>query len=136
MTCTSLRQGGVALALAVVTVGIAACATVSVSSTRYLGVPQFTPTDPSSVEILRRIPKRPHEKLGEVFLQPSGNPPVAEMEQALRGEAAKMGAQAAVVVYDRFKRIGTVIQGPWWARSSYPVYGRTIVAVAIRYTTP
>ncbi len=111
-----------------------ACSTVSVSSTRYLGVPEFAPTDPSTVEILRHIPKKPHEKLGEVFLQPSGHPPVPEMEQALRTEAAKLGADAAVVVYDRFKRIGTVIQGPWWARSSYPVYGRTIVAVAIRFT--
>jgi len=136
MTNTSAKRVAVTAALALAIVGIFACATVSVSSTRYLGVPQFTPTDPSTVEILRRIPKRPHEKLGEVFLQPSGNPSVAEMEQALRGEAAAMGAQAAVVVYDKFKRIGTVIQGPWWARSSYPVYGRTIVAVAIRYTRP
>lgn len=123
-----------ALALPLATLALAGCATVSVSSMRYLGVPQFSPTDPATVEILRHVPRRPHEKLGEVFLRPSGNPPVAEMEQALRGEAAKMGADAAVVVYDRFRRIGTVIQGPWWARSSSPVYGRTIVAVAIRYT--
>lgn len=136
MTMGSAKRFGIAAGLALAILGIAACTTVSVSSTRYLGVPQFTPTDPNAVEILRRIPKRPHEKLGEVFLQPSGSPSVAEMEQALRGEAAKMGAEAAVVVYDRFKRIGTVIQGPWWARSSYPVYGRTIVAVAIRYTRP
>jgi hypothetical protein len=136
MTTAALRRFGMLAGLALVTVGITGCATVSVSSTRYLGVPQFAPTDPASVEILRHIPRRPHEKLGEVFLQPSGNPPVAEMEQALRGEAAKMGAEAAVIVFDRFKRIGTVIQGPWWARSSYPVYGRTIVAVAIRYTRP
>lgn len=134
MTITSSSRVAIATALVVATIGIAACTTVSVSSTRYLGVPQFAPTDPNTVEILRRVPNGPHEKLGEVFLQPSGRPPVAEMEQALRTEAAKLGADAVVVVYDKFKRIGTVIQGPWWARSSYPVYGRTIVAVAIRYT--
>ena len=78
-------------------------------------------------------PRRPHEKLGEVYLEPSGNPAVAEMEQAIRTEAAKLGADAAVLVYDRTKRIGTVYQGPWWARSSYAVYGRRIVAVAIHY---
>ncbi len=129
---TRLWTAGAVVTLAAAT--LAGCSTVSVSSTRYLGAPQFAPTDPNTVEILRQVPKRRHEKLGEVFLQPSGDPPVAEMEQALRTEAAKLGADAAVVVFDRFKRVGTVIQGPWWSRSSYPVYGRTIVAVAIRFT--
>lgn len=44
-----------------------------------------------------------------------------------------LGADAAVLVYDKFKRVGTVYQGPWWGRSSYAVYGRKIVAVAIRH---
>lgn len=121
--------GGVIAAYAL-TLG---CNTVSVSSTRYLGVPQFAPSSPNAVEILRREPRRAHERLGEVVLEPSGNPDVAEMEQAIRAEAAKLGADAAVLVYDKTKRIGTVYQGPWYARSSYPVYGRKIVAVAIRY---
>jgi hypothetical protein len=112
---------------------LSACTTISVSSTHSLGVPQFAPTDPNAVEILRRVPKRAHEKLGEVYLEPSGSPSVAELEEALRGEAAKLGADAAVVVFDRYKRVGTVTQGPWWARSARPIYGRTIVAVAVRY---
>jgi len=133
MTIATARKLGMDVALGVATVALSACSTISVSSTRYLGVAQFAPTDPNSVEILRREPRRPHEKLGEVYLEPSGSPPVAEMEQAIRREAAKLGADAAVLVYDRTKRIGTVYQGPWWARSSYAVYGRRIVAVAIRY---
>jgi hypothetical protein len=125
------RAVGVALTLAALT--SAACTTVSVSSIRYLGVPQFAPSDPNSVEILRREPRRPHDRLGEVYLEPSGDPSVTEMEQAIRTEAGKLGADAAVLVYDRTKRIGAVYQGPWWARSSHAVYGRRIVAVAIHY---
>jgi len=112
---------------------VGGCTSVSVSSTRYLGVPEFPPTDPNAVEILRRPPHRAHDRLGEVVLEPSGNPSVGEMEQAIRLEAAKIGADAAVLVFDKTKRIGTVVEGPWWARSAHAVYGRRIVAVAIRY---
>ena len=129
ITCRTVI--GAALLLAVALLG--GCTTISVSSTRYLGVPQFGPADPSAVEILRHPPRRPHERLGEVLIEPSGSPSVGEMEQAIRVEAAKMGADAAVLVYDKSKRIGTVVEGPWWARSAHPVYGRRIVAVAIRY---
>jgi ABC-type sugar transport system substrate-binding protein len=128
------RWVGTAVVVAVAALGAAACSTVSVSSIRYLGVSAFAATDPNSVQILRQVPRRPHDKLGEVFLEPSGNPTVPEMEQAIRNEAAKLGADAAVVVHDKFRRVGSVIQGPWWSRSSYPIYARTIVAVAIRYT--
>jgi hypothetical protein len=133
MTIGMTRRIGVVAGLVLATVGLSACRTVSVSSTRYPGVPQLAPTDPATVEILRREPRRPHEKLGEVYLEPSGSAPVAEMEQAICMEAAKLGADAAVLVYDKTKRIGAVYQGPWWARSSHAVYGRRIVAVAIHY---
>jgi hypothetical protein len=109
------------------------CSTVSVSSHRYLGAPNFPPTDPAKVEILRHQPSRPHEQLGEIVLRPSGEPDVARLEQALRVEAAKMGADAAVVVSDRTRRIGTYVDGWWWTRHAYPVYGRVIVAVGIKY---
>ncbi len=115
------------------TLAVAACATVDVASERYLGVPQASPTNPASVEILRHEPKRPHVQLGEVFLSPSRSADVAEIEQALRVEAAKLGADAAVVVRDRTRRIGTVVSGTWWTRWHTPVYGRQIIAVAIRY---
>jgi hypothetical protein len=134
MISARTRWVGTAVVVAVAALGTAACSTVSVSSIRYLGVSAFAATDPNSVQILRQVPRRPHDKLGEVFLEPSGNPTVSEMEQAIRQEAAKLGADAAVVVHDRFRRVGSVIQGPWWSRSSYPIYARTIVAVAIRYT--
>lgn len=109
------------------------CATVNASSERYLGVPQVAPTDPASVEILRREPKRPHVQIGEVSLSPSGGAAVADLERALRVEAAKLGADAAVVVQDRTKRVGTFVSGGWWMHQRTPVYARQIIAVAIRY---
>ena len=78
-------------------------------------------------------PRQPHDRLGEVFLEPSGSPPIEEMEQALRTETAKLGGQAAVIVQDRTRRIGTIVEGRWWNRTARPIYARKIVAVAIRY---
>jgi hypothetical protein len=109
------------------------CASVSSSSERLMGAPVFPPTRPESVVILHREPRKPHDRIGHVFIEPSGNPPVAEMEQAMRNEAAKLGADAAVIVFDRTRRIGRVYEGPWWDRRAYPSYGRKIVAVAIRF---
>lgn len=109
------------------------CASVSSSSERIIGAPVFPPTSPESVAILRREPRKPHDRIGHVFIEPSGNPPVAEMEQAIRTEAAKLGAHAAVIVFDRTRRIGRIYEGPWWDRRAYPIYGRKIVAVAIRF---
>jgi hypothetical protein len=109
------------------------CATVNVFSSRDLGVPVVAATDPASVEILRKEPKRPHVRIGEVFLSPSASADAARIETALRREAAKLGADAAVVVRDRTKRVGTYVSGGWWVRHHSPVYGREIVAVAIRY---
>ena len=126
------RVSSVAAILALVA-GTVACSSVDVSSQRYMGTPVFAPTRPEAVEILRKAPPRPHEKLGEVIISPSGNPPVPEMEAALRVEAAKMGADAAVLVYDKTKRVGRIVEGPWWDRRAFPVYGRKIVAVAIKY---
>ncbi|HVN75620.1 MAG TPA: hypothetical protein VMT19_04830 [Thermoanaerobaculaceae bacterium] len=127
-------RGAAAASILLLAVGcLAGCTTISVSSTHYLGVPEFPATDPGAVEILRQPPRRPHERLGEVVLAPSGSPSVAEMEQAIRVEAARMGADAAVLVFDKTRRIGTVVEGPWWSRTARPIYGRRIVAVAIRY---
>ena len=123
-------------ALLVAVVGslvVGGCSTVSVSSTHYLGVPVFPATDAAQVEILRKEPKRPLERLGEIILEPSGNPELGRIEQALRAEAAKLGANAVVVVRDETRRVGAWIDGWRWVRTSHVIYGRVIVAVAIRY---
>ena len=119
-----------AAALAVTCAG---CSSVSSSSERIIGSPPFPPTNPASVLILHREPRKPHDRLGHVFVEPSGQPPVEDIEQAIRNETAKLGGDAAVIVVDRTRRVGTVYEGPWWDRHAYPMYGRKIVAVAIRY---
>jgi hypothetical protein len=113
---------------------LSGCATVSVRTVQYLGLPTYPPTAADTIEILHVEPLRPHQRLGEIILQPSGGPPVTEMENKLRDAAAKLGANAVVLVADRTERMGAIITGPWWGRSVDPTYGRVIVAVAIRYT--
>ena len=115
---------------------LAGCSFVSTRLQPYLGGPTFPPTDPARVEILRAEPARNHIRLGEVFAEPSGEPTVAQYEAALREGAAKMGAEAVVVVYDRLQVIGTMVSGPWWAPSASPIVGRVVVGLAIRYSGP
>jgi hypothetical protein len=112
----------------------ASCSYVSTETRHYLGVSIYPPSDPSRIEILRSEPQRPHERLGEVILEPQGNPSVAEMEAKMRQEAAKLGANAVIIVADETRLMGTYRSGPWWAGQSYAEYGRVIVGVAIRYT--
>jgi hypothetical protein len=113
---------------------LAGCSSVSVQTKQYLGVPQYSPTDPANVAILREPPVRPHIRLGEVTLEPQDSPPVAVLEQKLQQAAAQMGADAAVIVADRTMRMGAIVTGPWWGREISPEFGRVIVAVAIKYT--
>lgn len=115
---------------------LAGCSFVSTRIQPYLGGPTFPPTDPAGVEILRSEPTRPLHRLGEVFVEPSGEPTVAQYEQALRQAGAKMGANAVVVVYDRMQVVGTAVSGPWWAPSASPIVGRVVVGLAIRYLGP
>jgi hypothetical protein len=73
-------------------------------------------------------------RLGEVRAEPSSeNVDVAKIEGALRKEAAKLGADAVVVVYDRTQVTGAFVTGPWWGRSVQTVQGRIVIAVAIKY---
>ncbi|HEX5219024.1 MAG TPA: hypothetical protein VFZ59_05605 [Verrucomicrobiae bacterium] len=120
-----------AAALLLATTG---CQTVSVTSTQEIGGPTFPPTDPATVEILRTEPTRPHVRLGEVRAEPSDEEVSAsKIEDALRKAAAKLGANAAVVVYDRTQVTGAYVTGPWYGRSIEQIQSRVVIAVAIRY---
>lgn len=110
------------------------CNTVSTSIKQDIGGPNYPPSNPAQVQILRTAPTRPHVRLGEVTAEPSSDSVSAvEIEAVLSKAAAKMGADAAVVVYDKTQTTGAYVTGPWWGRSVQTVQGRIIIAVAIKY---
>jgi hypothetical protein len=125
------------LTATVALVALTGCNTVSTSVKQDIGGPTYAPSDPAQVQILRTQPTRPHVRLGEVTVQPSSDSvPVTEIEAALQKAAAKMGADAAVVVYDKTQTTGAFVTGPWWGRQLQTIQGRVIIAVAIHYTGP
>ena len=114
---------------------LVSCASIDATTTQYVGAPHFPPSNPAAVEILRTEPIRPHERLGEVVVDASTEPapPIAEVEDKLRAEAAKLGADAVVVVVDRVQPVGAFVSGPWWGRDVDVIKGRKVVGVAIKY---
>jgi len=118
-------------------VAVTGCNTVSISSRQYLGGPTYPPTDPAQVQILRTEPTRPNVQLGQVQAEPSSDSvDNTKIEQALQKSAARMGANAVVIVADRTQYMGATVTGPLWARSVNQITGRVIIGVAIRYTGP
>lgn len=115
----------------------AACSSVQARSIHFVGRPDFPPTDVATVEILHRPPMRPHEVLGQIMIQPEGNPSQEAIEDKLREETAKMGGSAAVIVQDRLQRVGAVwTGGAWWGGGQIqPVMGEVISAIVVRFTT-
>jgi hypothetical protein len=73
---------------------------IDATSMKYAGIEKFSPTDPATVQVLDREPKQRHDRLGEVKLDISLDPPatVADIDSRLREEAAKMGANAIYVI--------------------------------------
>ena len=118
----------------------AACSFVNYRTLQYVGVERFPPSDPAKVVIMHAPPPKdvPVVKLGEVIVDASidPQPKIGEIEAAIRKGAAQMGADAAVLVYDRSQVMGAVYMGPWWAPSMSPVRDRLVVAVAIRHKAP
>jgi len=132
VSCYVTSLAGVAMLFAVT-----GCQTVSTTTTQAIGGPTFPPTDPATVQILRTAPTRQHVRLGEVKAEPyDESVPAAKIEEALQKAAAKLGANAAVVVYDKTQVVGAMVTGPWYGRSIQDITGRVVVAVAIRYTGP
>ena len=113
---------------------VAGCNTVSTSDMQYLGVTKYPPSDPAAIQILHAEPTRPHVRLGEVRAEPSSTSvDVTKIETALRASAAKLGADAIVIVFDHTQITGAMVTGPWWGRSMSAITGRVIVGVAIKY---
>lgn len=132
-----IRLLTVLIACAMIGTTLAACSYVNARSIHFVGRPDFPPTDPATVEILHRPPMRPHEVLGQVMIEPEGDPSQQEIEEKLREQTAAMGGSAAVIVQDRLQRVGSVwTGGPWWGGGQIqPVMGEVISAIVVRFTT-
>jgi hypothetical protein len=132
---TRLTHIGTGLMLVALACAVSSCSTISAHTTKYAGVPPQPPTQPSAVRILRFQPTQPSQQLGEIVLNvTSDNPQVnQQMEDKLREEAAKLGADAVVVVDARVQQEGATIG----AGENYfeTVYGQKLVAKAIKYGT-
>lgn len=110
------------------------CQSVTTSYTQDIGAPKYAKVDPAHVQILRTEPTRPNVRLGEVRAETSSpSVAVSKIEEALRKEAAKLGADAAVVVHDNTQVTGAQVVGGWLDRSIEETEGRVVIAVAIKY---
>jgi len=96
----------------------------------YPRTPRFSPTHPADVMLLRREPRRDHIRLGEVWIEPDPWMSRGYVEGILREKAARMGADALVIVADRYLRGGTAYG--YWHRH-VQVYDRQIVGIAVRF---
>ena len=115
--------------LAALAVGTAACYR-PYGHHLYPATPRFAPTYPGDVRLLRGDPRREHIRLGEVWVRPSPMDDRMYVEGVLKEKGAAMGADAVVIVADRYFR-DRVYAGYWSPRRR--VYDRQIVGIAIRY---
>jgi len=109
------------------------CSSISENTRAYIGSPHVPPTQPGYVRILQAVPTEPHTRLGEVLLNVEGQPSRDAVEKRLREGAARLGADAVVVVADRM-HIFPVVYYDWWGPSTVSQdVRRNIVGVAIKY---
>jgi hypothetical protein len=112
---------------------LGSCATVDADRIQYAGASHLPPSDPSTVQILREAPTQPNERLGEIVVDASMEPstPVSEVEEKLRLEGSKLGADAVIVVYDSIEPVAFI--NPWWGGTLRAIDGRKLIGVAIKY---
>ncbi|MEN0105488.1 MAG: hypothetical protein AAGC84_03590 [Pseudomonas sp.] len=125
-----------ALLLAATASVLTACSSIDARTTEYVGAPHAAPTQASSVEVLRTEPTKAHERLGEIVVSASTEPApsATEIEQKLRTEAAAIGGDAVVVVYDQIQPVAAYVSGPLWNRDIEAIDGRKLKGIVIRYT--
>ncbi len=113
---------------------LAGCGMVNVDVRGYDGAPRYAEVDPAGVEILRAPPQGPHERLGDIYIEPKGTPSKIQIFIRLKLAASRMGADAVVLVADKAKLTeGPVADPQWWNRQLPEGSDRTIVGVAIWY---
>jgi hypothetical protein len=114
---------------------LASCATVDAQTTAYVGVEHPAPPLANEVQIMRVAPTRPYVRLGEILIDASVDPapPITQVEAKLREQAATLGADAVVVVYDQIQPVAAYVSGPLWSRDINTIQGRKLKGIAIKY---
>lgn len=122
---------GVAGLLLATTMAMIGCNSVEITANRLVGAPTYPPTDPAGIQILRQKPTQPFEAIADLFVQPQDPSPSTDaIEQALRQQAAKFGADAVLVLSDKTVQAGTDYMG---AGDFQKTYGEAVRAQAIKY---
>lgn len=103
----------------------------------FRGARHFPPISPSSVDLLREEPRRPHEAFAEIRYDPPAGISRSEVDWKLREKGASIGADALIVEVDNVYR-DRVWAGPYRANRGRRVQravvrDHIIIAVAIRY---
>ena len=127
-TWISLAAGAASL---VVTTG---CRGISITHTQDICGLRFAPSDPAHVEILPNVPARPYVEVGQVWAySPNASGDASKMEDALRTEAAKIGADAFVVWRDGIQAGDPTLSSVEDGHLVNKPPGRTVIGVAIKY---
>ncbi|CAI8866738.1 MULTISPECIES: hypothetical protein [unclassified Pseudomonas] len=123
------------LTITLISLLLGACASIDAQTTAYVGGPHPGPTLAANVQVLRVEPTRPHVRLGEILVDASVDPapPITDVEQKLKDEAAKIGGDAVVVVYDHIQPVAAYVSGPLWSRDIETIQGRKLKGIVIRY---
>ena len=114
---------------------LVACTSIDVKTTPYPGLPKLAPTAADKIEILRAAPSRAHEKLGEIQIDASNDPapPLVDLGTTLQEEAAKLGADAVVILSYREMTIPDPKAGTPPPPNAPNVTIHRALAVAIKY---
>jgi hypothetical protein len=124
------------LLLAAVACAVVSCESVETNTKANAGATHYSATDPANVAVLRSEPTQPYDRIGEIALDASTSPsaPLSEIQEKFRTGAARMGADAVILVSDRVEPPGVYLyDDEWW---DYPVQvgeEHKIVGIAIKY---
>lgn len=122
-----------AAALAMLMAFGSGCSSIAVRTHEYLGAQKFAPTTPESVQILEKEPEANKTRLGEIIIAADGEPKRDAIEKRIRTAAAKLGADAVFIVYDRTHLFPVVYADGWGPTTVTQGSNRNVVGIAVKY---
>lgn len=89
---------------------LASCASVDITKT---GSGYYEPTNPNQIEILKTRPEQTYVELGTLTVTGFNSGDVAKMHNAIRKEAAPLGADAVIITEEGMVREGLGSYSRW-----------------------